>query len=226
MEASAAMAAEPLRDCWNRIGVQGDGSCPALAAHVHCRNCPVYAAGAAALLERDLPAAYRAEWTRHFAIGKQALEQGSRSVFVFRLGREWLALPTAVLEEVAAARVVHSLPHRRTGEVLGLVNVRGELLVTVSLAAVLGTEVADREARGAADRRLLVVVQRNGGRLAFPVDEVQGVHRFQPSELGDVPATVAQASTAYATAVLSWSGRSIGCLDAQRLFEALDRSLA
>ena len=33
-----------IDDCWNRIGVLGDGSCPRLAEHIHCRNCPVHAA--------------------------------------------------------------------------------------------------------------------------------------------------------------------------------------
>ena len=28
-------------DCWNRIGVSGDRSCPELQAHLHCRNCSV-----------------------------------------------------------------------------------------------------------------------------------------------------------------------------------------
>src|SRR2546422_1979826 len=37
------------------------------------------------------------------------------------------------IAEVAERRVIHSLPHRRTGIVLGVVNVRGELLVCVSL---------------------------------------------------------------------------------------------
>ena len=36
--------------CWNQIGVQGDATCPELPKVVHCRNCPVYAAGGRALL--------------------------------------------------------------------------------------------------------------------------------------------------------------------------------
>ena len=34
---------ERIDDCWNRIGVHGDKSCPLLDEHVHCRNCAVYA---------------------------------------------------------------------------------------------------------------------------------------------------------------------------------------
>src|SRR5438046_9100932 len=83
-------------DCWNSIGVRGDGSCPELKQHVHCRNCPVYSAGAAELLDGDLPANYLAEWTSHFAEPKRADEVGTRSILTFRLASEWLALPAAV----------------------------------------------------------------------------------------------------------------------------------
>ena len=43
----------PIDDCWNRIGVRGDGSCPRLAGYIHCRNCPVHDAAAARVLDRE-----------------------------------------------------------------------------------------------------------------------------------------------------------------------------
>ena len=33
-------------DCWNTIGIRGDGSCPELARLAHCQNCPVYVTAA------------------------------------------------------------------------------------------------------------------------------------------------------------------------------------
>jgi Magnesium chelatase, subunit ChlI len=44
-------------DCWNQIGVFGDGTCPELAKVIHCRNCPVYAAGGRSLLMLGRPRA-------------------------------------------------------------------------------------------------------------------------------------------------------------------------
>ncbi|MCW1245836.1 chemotaxis protein CheW, partial [Pseudomonas sp. SAICEU22] len=44
--------AHAIDDCWNRIGVHGDKSCPLLAEHIHCRNCSVYSAAATRLLDR------------------------------------------------------------------------------------------------------------------------------------------------------------------------------
>src|SRR5258706_152676 len=40
----AARAPPAIDACWNRIGVRGDGSCPELARHVHCRHCPAFGA--------------------------------------------------------------------------------------------------------------------------------------------------------------------------------------
>ena len=31
-----------VSDCWNKIGVNGDGTCRELVKFIHCRNCPVY----------------------------------------------------------------------------------------------------------------------------------------------------------------------------------------
>ena len=213
--------------CWSRIGVQGDATCPELATHVHCHNCPVYSRGALALLDRarvhDLE-----ETARLFAADKQALARGEKSAFLFRVGGEWLAIATSVLDEVADLRAIHSLPHRRTGVVLGVANVRGELIVCVSLAQLLGIEAKAEEAapreRRQALRRLLVVRER-GLRLAFPVDEVHGTQRFDDAELKPAPSTVARATARYSRAVLPWDGHAVGLLDEELLFHSLNRNL-
>ncbi|WP_029770758.1 chemotaxis protein CheW [Pseudogulbenkiania sp. MAI-1] len=216
-----------LHDCWNRIGVRGDSSCPELERHIHCRNCPVYAGAAAVLLDGAIPDDTTAEWTRHIAETKLPQEQDTRSVVIFRIGMEWLALPTGVFVEVADLCAIHSLPHRRNGVVLGLGNVRGELLICVSLGSVLGLDLQGETApppRTAARR--LLVVQHEGRRLIFPVDEVHGIHRFSPRVLQDVPATAVRAGAGYCTAILPWNGKSVGCLDEPALFHTLNRSLA
>ena len=145
------------------------------------------------------------------------------------LRAEWLAVPTPMLDEVADLRRIHSLPHRRSGVVLGLANVRGELLVCVSLGAQLGIDPADQAPamRGPrlAHKRLLVL-RRQGQRLACPVDEVHGNERFEEREHRPVPATVARASASYTRAVLAWRGQVVGLLDEELLFNALHRSLA
>src|SRR5687768_8969632 len=149
-----------VTDCWNSIGVRGDRSCPELKQHGHCRNCPVYSAGAAALLDGDAPDGCLAEWTSHFAKPGVAADTDTRSIVIFRIGAEWLALPTSVVVEVADVLPVHSLPHRQNGAVLGLANVRGQLLICVSLGQVVGVEPSTTSTtarRRTAHKRLLVI---------------------------------------------------------------------
>ena len=218
-------SAAAVNDCWNKIGVRGDGSCPELARYVHCRNCPVYFAGAMALLDRPAPSDYLAEWTNHFAEPKQAKESATHSAMIFRIGAEWLALPTQVVSEVTNALTIHSLPHRRSGVVIGLANVRGELVVCASLAHVLAVGAA-AEIKPHTQHARLLVIRREGVRMVCPVDEVHGIHRFQSRELQEVPTTIVKAAASYSKAILSWDKHSVGLLDEERLFSMLKRSIA
>lgn len=213
-------------DCWNRIGIAGDSSCKELEAYVHCRNCPVYAAAGEKLLERSLAPGYRRDWASHFARPKQAVAPGAISVVLFRVGSEWLALPTMAFQEVAEKRKVHSIPHRRKGTLLGLVNVRGELVICVSLAKVLGLQHAAAPETGRLIYERLLVANADSKRVVFPVDEVHGVHRFEPDQLREPPATLTKSGTSYTKGILHWNGRLAICLDADLLFPALNQSIA
>jgi chemotaxis-related protein WspD len=216
-----------LNPCWNRIGVWGDSQCGELARVIHCRNCPVYSQAAADLLDRDIPEGYLDATTRHFAQEAASVARDTKSVVIFRIEDEWLALATTALMEICDLRTVHSLPHQRNPAVLGIVNVRGELLICISLTSLLGTGKTETAAgRDRLARTRLLVASRNGERLVFPVDEVQGVHRFDPMRLGEAPATVARASSSYTRAMLPWREKSVGVLDEERLFETLRRTLS
>jgi chemotaxis-related protein WspD len=222
----ATALAQPAFDCWNQIGVTGDGSCVELARLIHCRNCPVYAAAGARMLDRAAPADYRRHWTEQVARQKERFKPGKISVVIFRVGPAWLALSTLAFQEVAEKRRIHSLPHRRHGSLLGVTNVRGELLVCISLGRLLGDERQSRveKPRLAYDR--LVVAEWQGSRMTFPVDEIHGVHRCHPEEIEDVPATLARASVNFTRGLLPWQGRKVGCLDVETVFSAMNRSLA
>ncbi len=219
-----------IDDCWNKIGVLGDSSCPQLEEYVHCRNCPVYSNAAMDLLDVALPDGYLAHWTRDIARERPVPDPGTHSVVVFRVGADYMALPTAVFKEITDVRTMHTLPQRRDGVVLGVANFRGQLVVCVSLRRILSLEeVVERphqvSGNGALDARLLVL-ERDGNAIVCPVDEVYGIYRFHPRELAQVPATVGKATAAFTKAVLPWENTSVALLDDELLFFALDRSLA
>lgn len=224
-----------LDDCWNRIGVHGDRSCAELAGHIHCRNCPVFSAAARTLLDAPAPAGFRRSATEHFTRPAQA-ERGhavasdTQSVVVFRVHTEWYAIRTAICLEIADLRPIHSLPHRRDGAVLGVANVRGGLLVCISLAVILGAAARPEAAAAQSRRRAavprLLVARATAGAVVFPVDEVQGMERFHAKDLKGVPATLAQAQVAYTRALMPMGDRMVGLLDEQLLFHTVERALA
>jgi chemotaxis-related protein WspD len=216
----------PVYDCWNTIGVEGNATCRELVKYIHCRNCPVYSAAGLQLLDRPLPADYRSERAAHYAQQKRITQPARLSVVIFRLAHEWLALPTTVFVEVAERRAMHSLPHRRRGLAMGLVNVRGELLICASLARLLGMEQAVGTAKSLTHFERVLVANWDGQRIAFPVNEVQGIQRFHKEELADPPATVAKSTLTYTRGVFAWKERTVGLLDADALFGALNRSLS
>lgn len=218
---------ETITDCWNKIGVRGDASCKELEHAIHCRNCRVYANAAANLLDGDPPTDYIEHWTEQARRPKGVAERATVSVLIFRIGTEWLAVQTTALTEIASLRRIHSIPHRRNGVVLGLTNIRGELVVCVSLRGILNIETVDHDAdkpRTVASR--LLVMQRDGTRAVCPVDEVHGIERFFSRDLGTVPATVAGAAAKYTRATLTWQEHTVGLLDEQALFRTVNRSIA
>ncbi len=213
----------PSGDCWNRIGVWGDRTCPELIPVVHCHNCPVFAAAGRRFLDTPPPAGYLEEWTERLIAPVEETATDLQSALLFRLGEEWLALRVQALLEVTNPRPVHRVPHR-AGLLAGLVNIRGELHLCVHLSRLLGIKTAgsvepppDRQG----GKARLVVVQSEGGRWVFPVDEVDQVYRFAPAELTGSPATLARSAGRLTRAVFAWRERSIGYLDDERLFQAL-----
>jgi chemotaxis-related protein WspD len=132
-------------ECWKHIGVVGDGTCPELAAVVHCRNCPVFVAAGMRLFEREPPADYVEEQTRLLARKETAESSDTVAVAVFRIGEEWLAFAVDVVVEVCEPRIIHRIPHRSNDRLLGLVNIRGELQLCIGLGSLLGVAPGERE---------------------------------------------------------------------------------
>jgi chemotaxis-related protein WspD len=215
-------------DCWNQIGVSGDGTCPELAKVIHCRNCPVYAAGGRSLLEREPPADYLHEWTQALAEAKNEDQaEEALSVLIVRLGREWLALPTHVCQEVAEMRPIHTLPHRSGPVFLGLVNIRGQIRLCVSLSELLGVatdDVTDQRTNHQ-NRPCLVVVARDSDHWVILVDELYGIQRFHLHAVRNAPVTVAKAMPRLTKGVIDWQDKSLGYLDDELVFLALRKEV-
>ncbi len=176
------------------------------------------------VLQRPVPPGYIREWTEHFAKAPSGQQVSVSSAVPFRIASEWLALATQSLQEITEWRPIHSIP-QAPPVVLGVVNIRGELLVCVSLGHLLGlADVPPRHLLRTHYGRLLVV-QWSDRRIAFPVDEVQGPHRFFAENVQPAPSVRAQVQTAYAESVVEWQQRRLVLLDPDLLFSAVNRNL-
>lgn len=209
--------AERIDDCWNRIGVRGDKSCPLLEEHVHCRNCAVYAAAATRLLDR-----YALAQDAHVRETVEEEVHKGPSLLLFRLGEEWLALATRCLAEVAPIQPVHSLPHQRSRVLQGVANVRGALVPCLSLPDLLGLEASQTVATSARVMPRMLIVAASGGAVVLPVDEVDGIHAMDHRRLQ----ADASHENRFTRQVLQWRGRSVRVLDEEQVLSAVDRSLS
>jgi chemotaxis-related protein WspD len=148
------------------------------------------------------------------------------SVIIFRLGNERLALPVNILQEVTSPYSIHTVPHRSNNVFLGLINIRGETLLCISLRDLLGLEPAAASAvSNTISPQRMIVAGKNESKWVFPVDEVYGTYRFHLNEFKEAPVVVAKASEAYTKGVITWQDKKLNFLDSELLFYTLNHKV-
>jgi chemotaxis-related protein WspD len=215
-----------IDDCWNRIGVSGDQSCARLEQAVHCRNCEVYSDAAQRNLQRPVGDGYREQWAAHFRQPAARATASDQSALVFRIGREWLALPTATIGSVAPLAISHKLPHRANPALLGIVSVGGKLTPSMSLGALLGVD--EHEAPPTVGRYVfarLLVMQWERQSFALPVADLHGIARYPQAKLAAPAATINKGLDRFLTGVLALGELRVGILDAALVGHQLTRLL-
>jgi purine-binding chemotaxis protein CheW len=123
-----------------------------------------------------------------------------------RIGDERYALPVAyVLEvgEIGELAPTPGAPHA----LLGLRNLRGDVLPVFDLAAVLG------QPRSQGAQRMLVA-ERRGIRAGFAVDAV--------TDVDDLPAGDQEVDSALLSSASLIDGSLVGVIDVERLFDGLE----
>ncbi|MCS0660742.1 chemotaxis protein CheW [Massilia terrae] len=210
------------QDCWNRIGVRGDRSCGQLEQYVHCRNCPAYAQAAQRTLQVPVEPSYRESWAEQLRRPKPCPQVGDASALLFRIGGEWLALPSGLALSVAPLGPVHRLPHRERPGLLGVVNIGGRLAPAIALGPLLGIGAESPPAvEGRHVFGRLLVIAAGAHSCALPVTELHGIVRYDRGAL----ATPAQPWAAQLDGVLAHDGVHAGLLNgallARRIGELL-----
>lgn len=153
------------------------------------------------------------------------------SVMIFRLGEDWLALPTIYFKEVALRRPLHRIPHRSGKIFLGIVNLNGELQLCVNLHQLLGMEsikssYANQKAYQQ-DRMIAIVRERD--LWVTSVDEIDGIYNWDFSEVSlikDISEYDLKPELKnYLIGIMKMDNKSVGLLDGELLFSSLKRSL-
>lgn len=144
------------------------------------------------------------------------------SLLAFRVHDELLGLRAEDVVRVTRVAPVHRIPHRTNAVIRGLCNVEGELLICVSLSAMLeiqGPEATDAAASpDPAGRRRMVVIGRRADSWVAVADEVLGVIRLEAKTFLPPPATVQQARPCFTRSLAPLQdGRTVAVLDASRL---------
>jgi len=220
-----------IEDCWNTIGVWSllPTRCKKLDEVIHCRNCEVYSAAGRRMLERRIPDGYENTWAEIYREDKQQRLVGTESVTIFRLGNEWMALPTSSIQEITDACSVHSIPHHNTTILRGLVNLRGQLKICVSLGQLMDIEKAGIYSGKDTKERVyerMIAVKHNDDQYVFLVSEVKGTHRYHPQDLKPPPATLSQAAGTFTRGIISYNDIEVACLDEELMFYSLEKKLA
>lgn len=183
---------------------------------------------AARLFDRKPEEGYIKEWTESL---RQPFQIGnafdSISVLVFRLGKEWLAIPTIFLKEVMHRRRVHRIPHRTGKILLGIVNLNGELKLYVALHELLQIEMLlePESNRTSYQSNRMMVTAKEGEIWIFPVDEVDGIYHWNLSEMENVPVNVSKSLSNYIKGIKKMENKKVGLLDEELLFASLKRSV-
>lgn len=180
---------------------------------------------ASVLLNRPPLEEYTDEWTD--ALMRKADTQskvGTLSVVVFRLGTEWLALPTIFFNQVIHHRTIHTIPHRKDNVLTGVVSLEGELQICIALHKLLEIE-ADSITKKNQNYTRMIAIEKNEDLWVFPVDEIDGIYLWDLSLLENIPVNVSKSTASYLKGIMNVGNRNMGLLDEELLFYSLKKGV-
>jgi len=213
-----------IDDCWNKIGVQGNGdrSCAELDKVVHCRNCKKFVVAGRRLLDRESTVDYKRDWYEQISSAASDHKK-TEAIVTFRLGDQWFGLPPRYFDEVIKCKGIHSIPHNRSDKLKGVVAIRGELQLCVSIGHILGVNRGGSQGINVKDGvyERMIVLSGEDVKYVFPVSEIREIYHYSPIELGDPPATSSVNSQNAVLGVINWNDKYVSCLDFNILTELI-----
>jgi len=131
-----------------------------------------------------------------------------------------------VFLEVSAPFMVHSVPRRTNDLFLGMVNIRGEIMLAASLTNLLGLKKAKTAVASHTGVGRMAVAGAPEGKWVFPIDEIYGIYLFNRDDVKPAPVVITNADHSYACGVFQWQSRSVALLDPDRIFSMLTTEIS
>lgn len=222
------MPLSKTKNCWNTIGVWSENlpTCEKLREVIHCRNCNEYIRIGRDVFEKEIPENYISQWTREYAEHQLRKRSKTESVIIFRIANEWLGFPTKYFDEIVESKKIQRVPHYSGKVLLGIINVRGQIRLCFSLRKILGVtkEIDSNQVAGNAIQRN-IVVQFEEDSYVFPVDEIQGVYRYEKQEMQAIPTAVNAGISESVDGILRLADKHVSCLNPYRIQGLIEASL-
>ena len=122
-----------------------------------------------------------------------------------RLAGEAYAVPIGNVVEIASLGDLTAVPGARP-EILGVRNLRGQILPVIDLAQVLGVNAAEPP-------RQLLVAESGSSRAGLAIDEV--------SQVGELPDAMEGAESDFLVGTMIHEGQLLAVIDVPRIFSSL-----
>lgn len=175
------------------------------------------------LLDRPVAADDLSRAAADAALPADAGERGRVGIVMFALENETLALPASVVRRVTTFAPPVRIPHRSSGVLRGVCNVRGELVLCADLRRLLGLPARETEA---GDSLRTMVIGPAHASWAFEVDALHGIGRINRAALATPPLTVEHSLGAYVSGLAELDGRKVTVLDGERILDGFRAGLA
>jgi len=214
-----------INDCWNTIGVWGDQTprCERLQELIHCHNCDIYSQAGSLLLSRTAEEEYLTEWKNNLSAPRLDKNIHLKSALAFRMGDEWFAIASRYVKEITHCDKHHTLPHRKNHVLRGLVNVRGELLLNVSLGYLFKVSKSETESRYTQER--YIVIDDGDEQFAFPVTEAREIIHYDNNNIQATPSTLRKDTSCFVKGIIRHKDTDVGILDSDLVFTALHKNI-
>jgi purine-binding chemotaxis protein CheW len=146
----------------------------------------------------------------------ESLNEAQRELISFRVGEQFFCVDIMAVREIRGWSPPTPLP-QSPSFVTGVINLRGQVLPIVDMAARLGLSPAEATAR-----HVIIVVSIGGRLVGVLVDAVCDIIAVAPDALQPPPDLTGEAASAFVTGLLTDEDRLISLVALDNLIPALE----